>query len=101
TDLDGPTAYTAYELDVAAVGSRQLAGDDQQLFYLEGTSLATMFVRRAGPGAGPVALSIPRRLDVGPTVDASYVYWADTVDSMSYTLRRASRNGDGTDGTVV
>lgn len=100
TDRDGVTAYTPYEGDFAAVGSRQLAGDDQQLFYMEGTDLNSMFVKRSGPG-GIAALSIPRRLDIGPTVDASNVYWADSLDGTSYTIRRASRGGDGTGATVV
>jgi hypothetical protein len=94
------TAYTPYELDVAEVGSRQLAGDDQQLFYTVGTALDSMFIKRCDSG-DCTALSIPRRLDIGPAVDAINVYWADTLDGTSYTIRRASRGGDGTDATVV
>jgi len=100
-DRQPPTAFVAYEQEIAAVGPRQLAGDNGQLFYIEGTDLGSTFVKRYSGPTGNVALSIPRRLDIGPAVDASNVYWAETLDGTSYAIRRASRNGDGTDATVV
>lgn len=84
------------------VGSLGLAGAETAYFVVAGPDFDHMYLSRMG-GDPVVNLSLPRALTTGPAVDARYVYWADSVDYRvaAYTIRRALRDGDGTDATEV
>jgi hypothetical protein len=105
---DGPTltqavraTSTVFTRIDGGSGARTIAGDEQALFLVSGGSTDAMFVHRLD-GSGDTALSIPRPLVQGPAVDSTFVYWAEPIDfGLAYTIRRASRSGDGTDASSV
>lgn len=82
------------------VGARSIVGTADERFFVTGLDFESMYlVRDRGV---PFAFSVPRALTIGPAIDATHVYWADTTVSFGgYTLRRATRDGDGTDATVL
>lgn len=83
------------------VGARTIVGTESELFLVTGPNYDQMYLRRLG-GAGDLNMSIPRPLTVGPAIDATHVYWGDAVEPAGgYTIRRASRTGDGTDVVPV
>ena len=83
------------------VGTRQIAGTEDELFYLYGQDTEHMYLMRLG-GAASAALSIPRPRLRGPTVDDEYVYWAEgDLSGFELLIRRATRAGDGLDATTV
>ena len=101
----GPTA-TWYEnavdhtwiVDNSAAGAMTIAGDDHDAFIVTGTTHEERYVRRLRGGA----LSIPRPWTQGPALDGTYVYWAEQAAiGTPYTVRRASRAGDGSDGASL
>ena len=83
------------------VGTWQIAGTETELFLVNGESDQEMYLRRIG-GVGHAALSIPRPYLMGPAVDDSFVYWAEgTIGFAGHELRRAARDGDGSDATTI
>lgn len=83
-------------------GSIAIAGSEQSFFIVTGLDYDQMYLRRV-EGINGVAMSVPRSLTVGPAVDSTYVYWGESrdVSEVGYTLYRATRNGDGSDRSVV
>ncbi len=83
------------------VGARTIVGTESELFLVTGADYGQMYLRRLG-GSGDSNMSIPRPMTVGPAIDATHVYWGDAAEPFrGYTIRRASRTGDGTDAVPV
>jgi hypothetical protein len=102
----GPTIATA-ELAVGAPTTRfsdlhgvfGIAGEPDELFAaIEGTYLARI---RPFAGGDPEPLSPVVSVVYGPAVDATHVYWAEGTGSVPNALRRALRDGDGSDATTI
>lgn len=82
------------------IGARSIVGDATERFFVTGLDLESTYVVR--DRGIPIGLSIPRPKTIGPALDATHVYWADrAIDQADYTLRRATRDGDGSDASVV
>lgn len=82
------------------VGARGLVGTSDERFFVTGLELETMYLVR--DRGAPTALSVPRPYTIGPAIDATHVYWADATDpAAGYTIRRATRAGDGSDAIVL
>jgi hypothetical protein len=95
------THLTVFPWVDGGVGTWQIAGTPDELFYLYGETHEDMYVRRRS-GDGDTALSIPRPWLMGPAVDDLYVYWAEGRRyGPGFTIRRSSRSGDGSDAALV
>lgn len=103
TVLTGELATGTTTTHLQTVKGTTIAGDETEVFYLDSDGQAGTFLARlrlTEPGAAPTALSIPRSWVTGPAVDATDVYWADW-NGTAYEIRRASREGDGSDVQII
>ena len=103
TVLTGDLASGATTTHLETLNGTAIAGDETEVFYLDhdgstGTFLARL--RLDDSQAVPAALSIPRADVTGPAVDATDVYWAEG-DGTGFEIRRASREGDGSDAQTI
>lgn len=101
--LTGELATGATTAHLQTVNGTAIAGDETEVFYLDsdgpgGTFLARL--RLDDPHAVPTPLSIPRADVTGPAVDATDVYWAES-NGTAFEIRRASREGDGSDAQTI
>ena len=85
------------QLAIGAYGAPGIAGDETGWFYPDSFNGALMRVT-AGSAPTTFATGMTRT----PAVDATYVYWLDAGgEGIPFTIRRASRTGDGTDTSVI
>jgi hypothetical protein len=85
-------------IDHSRAGAMSIVGDDQDVFIVTGPSHDERYVKSLSRGA----LSIPRPWTQGPAIDDTYVYWAErSLDNGGYSLRRATRVGDGSDAETI
>jgi hypothetical protein len=103
--LTGDLATGATTAHLETVNGTQMAGDATEVFYLDSDGPAGTFLARLRldePYRMPTALSIPRLDVAGPAVDATDVYWAEgNGPGAGFSIRRASREGDGSDAQTI
>ena len=84
--------------DRSPAGAMAIAGDEDGVFIVTGTSHEERYLKRVDSAA----LSIPRPWTQGPAIDETHVYWAEQPTLYgAFALRKASRTGNGTDAVTI